>query len=347
MSITILSQLNEWQAHNVEQPIIISDYIVEELYGNALADQLCCQIISVPPGEMSKKIESYYQISRQMVQMHCSRKSTIIALGGGVVGDLAGFVAATFMRGVPCIQIPTTLLGMVDSSIGGKVGINLPEGKNLIGAFLQPQEVVIALEFLETLPEKELRSGLSEVVKYGIIMDAPFFDWLEDNMDQLLSKDRSTLKKAVTRCADLKMEVVEKDAKESNLRQILNYGHTLGHAIEKVTKYQLYTHGEAIAIGMQFAGQLAQGLTGFSKSELKRQNALLRKIHPNLPFPTIDSKELLSAMLSDKKAIAGETVFVLPKSIGTMAKENNGYGIVVSQKVLNDALHTHYSPNPL
>lgn len=338
----ILDHLNEWNP-KLTYPIIITDHIVEELYGTALAEKFQCELISVPPGEMSKEIEPYYEICRQMVQKHCTRNSTVIALGGGVVGDLAGFVAATYMRGVPCIQVPTTLLGMVDSSIGGKVGINLPEGKNLLGAFLQPQEVIIPLDCLETLPDKELRSGLSEVVKYGIILDASFFEWLEENLDKLLQRDREAMKTAVKRCAELKLEVVERDAKESNLRQILNYGHTLGHAIEKATGYQLYTHGEAIAIGMQFAGILAQKLTGFSKNEVMRQNSLLKKVHPELFYPDIDQEVLIEAMYADKKAVAGDLVFVLPEAIGKMAQENGGYGIVISQKVIHDSLHSDYS----
>lgn len=346
MTVTLIDRLSEWKPR-ISSPIIITDHIVEELYGRALANQLGCDLISVPPGEMSKEIEPYYTVCRQMVQKHCTRKSTIIALGGGVVGDLAGFIAATYMRGISCIQVPTTLLGMVDSSIGGKVGINLPEGKNLLGAFLLPQEIVIALECLESLSDKELRSGLSEVIKYGIILDAPFFDWLEGNMDKLLNKERDALRKAVKRCVELKMQVVEQDAKEANLRQILNYGHTLGHAIEKVTRFQLYTHGEAIAIGMQFAGALAHQISGFTSDDLRRQNALLQRVHPHLTFPEVDADQLMEAMLSDKKAISGETVFVLPQSIGKMAQENDGYGIVVSQKVVHDALHSHYSPKAL
>lgn len=342
----ILGHLNEWTP-KLASPIIITDHIVEELYGAVLADKLQCELITVPPGEMSKEIGPYHEICRQMVQRQCTRNSTVIALGGGVVGDLAGFVAATYMRGIPCIQVPTTLLGMVDSSIGGKVGINLTEGKNLLGAYHQPQEIIIPLNCLETLPDKELRSGLSEVVKYGIILDASLFEWLEENLDKLLQRDREALKKVVKWSAELKVEVVEQDAKDSNLRQILNYGHTLGHAIEKATGYQLYTHGEAIAIGMRFAAFLAQKLTGFSKDAVQRQNALLQKIHPELTFPVTDSEILIETMYHDKKAVGSDLVFVLPEVIGKMAQENGGFGIVISQKEIHDSLHSHYSPQNL
>ncbi len=340
--LTMIDQLDDWKP-SIERPVIITDHLVEELYGASLSKRLDCPLISIPPGEMSKEIDRYLEITRKMVQSQCTRRTTVIALGGGVVGDLAGFVASTYMRGVSLIQIPTTLLGMVDSSIGGKVGINLPEGKNLLGAFHQPQEIVIPLKCLETLPDKELRSGLSEVVKYGMILDAAFFKWLEENIEKLLRKDPDTLKTAVKRCAELKMEVVEKDAKESDLRQILNYGHTFGHALEKITGYQEYTHGEAIALGMRFEGCLATEHRQFSNESLKRQNALLDKVHPGLSSPQIDLEKLIESMKADKKAVSGEIVFVLPKEIGKMARETDGYGIVVPQEVVHETLRSHYS----
>lgn len=327
----------------IEHPVIVTDHIVEELYGASLAKRLNCELISIPPGETSKELERFYELTRKMALLNCNRKTTVIALGGGVVGDLAGFAAATYMRGISYIQVPTTLLGMVDSSIGGKVGINLPEGKNLLGAFYQPQEVVVPLNCLETLPEKELRSGMSEVVKYGVILDADFFKWLEENIEKLLNKDSDALKTAVKRCAELKMEVVNQDAKETDLRQILNYGHTFGHALEKITKYQEYTHGEAVALGMRFEGALASVRYQFPAKLLERQNALLDKIHPRLSPPQIDDGELMEAMKGDKKSVGGKTVFVLPQWLGKMVRETNGYGIVIPQKAVHECLRSHYS----
>lgn len=343
-SLTIIDDLADWKP-SIQRPLIVTDHIVEELYGASLAKRLNCELISIPPGEISKEIERYIEIARKMARSNCTRRTTMIALGGGVVGDLAGFVAATYMRGIPYIQVATTLLGMVDASIGGKVGVNIPEGKNLLGAFHQPQEVVIPINCLKSLPEKELRSGLSEVVKYGVILDDSFFEWLEKHIDKLLKRDLATLKYAIRHCAELKMKVVKEDAEESDLRQILNYGHTFGHALEKLTGYQEYTHGEAVALGMRFEGALASKYCHFSTESLARQNALLEKIHPEIFAPQIDIEELMKAMRVDKKAVEGKTVFVLPKHIGKMMRETRGHGIVVPQKVIHECLRSYYSFN--
>jgi 3-dehydroquinate synthase len=341
-SITILDSLKELRLQ-ADNAVIITDHTVQKLFGNALAATLKCELIAVPPGESSKDIHTFHQICRKMAELSCNRHATIMALGGGVVGDLAGFSAATFLRGISLIHIPTTLLAMVDSSIGGKTGINLPEGKNLIGAFHQPKEVVIPLDCLQTLPDRELRSGLSEVIKYGMIADSEFFCWLEENFDKLLNKDLAALRKAIVTCCQIKSSIVSRDERESNLRQILNYGHTIGHALEALTGYSRFTHGEAISLGMQIEGEIAVLQTGLQRSQLNRQNTLLQRLHPELSQPPFHEKDLLDAMKRDKKSIEGKIVFALPSTIGNMAMENQRYGIVVPQKVIHAALHSNHS----
>ena len=293
-------------------------------------------LIVVPTGETAKSFRTVQSCYDQLAAHRLERKSFIIALGGGVVGDLAGFVAATYLRGVAFVQVPTTLLAQVDSSVGGKVGVNLKSGKNLVGAFHQPRLVLCDLDTLDTLPQRELRAGLAEVIKYGIIHDASLFKRLERDMPKLLRKDPRTLADVIARCCQIKADVVGKDETENDLRQVLNFGHTIGHALEAISRYGTYLHGEAISIGQVAAAKISQNLIGLPRRDVDRISALLKKA--GLPiwsrFDPSKRTQLFSAMRLDKKVSNGEIKFVLAKKIGRVV-----WGQAVSdleiQKVLN------------
>lgn len=274
--------------------------------------------ISIPSGETSKCIEQLARIWQKLLDYRADRKTVVVALGGGVVGDLAGFAASTYMRGVRFVQIPTTLLSMVDSSVGGKTGINLPASKNVIGAFWQPHAVCIDTDLLSSLPDREFRSGLAEIVKYGVILDAEFFAFLEANIDRILERDETVLIRMITRSCELKASVVSADERETTgLRAILNYGHTFGHAIEATTDYGTYLHGEAISVGMTMAGYLAAQRGMWSESEQQRQTHLLRQLElPVSLNAPVTSQEMLQAMQSDKKTEHGSLRLILPSEIG-------------------------------
>ncbi len=282
-------------------------------------------LISIPAGEKSKRLAVVEQCFDQLATHRLERKSFIVALGGGVVGDLAGFVAATYLRGIPFVQVPTTLLAQVDSSVGGKTGVNLAAGKNLVGAFYQPQLVLCDLDTLKTLPAREYVSGLAEVIKYGIIYDAILFAQLERNLPKLLQRDAATLAAVIARCCEIKAEVVGQDETESGLRAILNFGHTIGHAIENSSGYGKFLHGEAIAIGQVAAAKLSQALLGLSSVEAARIEKLL--VQAGLPVKIrLDAarrKKLLGAMKLDKKVSAGEIKFVLAEKIGKVVWGQN------------------------
>jgi 3-dehydroquinate synthase len=271
----------------------------------------------VPAGEGSKCEAQLSALWDVLADMRADRKTLVAAVGGGVVGDLAGFAAATFNRGLPLFMVPTTLLAMVDSSVGGKVGINHPRGKNLIGAFHQPLAVWIDTQALDTLPEREYLSGLAEVVKYGVILDAEFFAWLEGHADALRRREREAVRYVVARSCRLKADVVERDEHErTGLRAALNYGHTFAHAFEAVAGYGSWLHGEAVAAGMMCAARLAAARGLIGPDVVERQRALLT----GLGLPTQPGRwpadELLAAMRSDKKAEAGKLRFVLPVRLG-------------------------------
>jgi 3-dehydroquinate synthase len=272
----------------------------------------------VPPGEASKSFAELQKLYDTLAALPADRQTLVVAVGGGVGGDLAGFAAATFNRGMPLLMVPTTLLAMVDSSVGGKTGINHPRGKNLIGAFHQPVGVWIDLAALATLPTREFNSGLAEVEKYGVILDAAFFDWLEANAAKILSRDSSTLKTTIARCCRLKADVVEKDEREeTGLRAVLNYGHTFAHAFETLGHYSTWLHGEAVSAGMVCAARLAEKLGRVDRAFVERQTKLLAQfqlpITVNKDWP-IDA--LLDAMRRDKKAQAGQLRFVVPTRLG-------------------------------
>lgn len=272
--------------------------------------------IALPDGEAYKNSESLNQIYDALLTHRMERKATLIALGGGVVGDLTGFAAATYLRGVPFIQIPTTLLAQVDSSVGGKTGINHPLGKNMIGAFYQPQLVLADTDTLNTLPDRELSAGLAEVIKYGLIRDLPFLEWLEVNMDKLLARDPATLGYAIHRSCQNKAEVVAADERESGNRALLNLGHTFGHAIENGMGYGVWLHGEAVGTGMIMAAELSCRLGWLSKADVARARALILKARLPAVAPDLGYERYLDLMGLDKKVEGGKIRFVLLKALG-------------------------------
>jgi len=292
-------------AERVRNSLVLAGFEVNELV--------------IPDGESYKSLPWASHLFDWLLSMRFDRKSLLVALGGGVIGDLTGFAAATYMRGIPFVQIPTTLLSQVDSSVGGKTGVNHPLGKNMIGAFYQPVLVRADVGTLDTLPMEEYLSGLAEVVKYGVIFDGAFFGFLEENVRGILDRDPETVSKVVRRSCEIKAEVVEKDERESGLRAILNYGHTVGHAIESLTNYVGYRHGEAVSIGMVVAARLALG-EGLCSAEVpERVSALLGRLGLPVHFPDLDTKSVLSAMAIDKQAEGGRVKMVLPRSIGSVS----------------------------
>ncbi|MBQ6298538.1 MAG: 3-dehydroquinate synthase [Selenomonadaceae bacterium] len=274
------------------------------------------EVALIPDGETAKNLREAEKLYTRAIEAGLDRKSVVIALGGGVVGDLAGFVAATFMRGVNLIQIPTTLLAQVDSSVGGKTAVNHALGKNLIGAFHQPRAVFIDLNFLKTLPEREIKSGLGEVVKYGMISDEKFFSYLEDNADKILQRDLKTLAHVVKRSCEIKASVVSSDEREAGLRRILNFGHTLAHAIEEETGYKKYRHGEAVAVGMMAAALISLELGKTSAENVQRLENLIKKFGIMTTCTGLDADKLYAVTFRDKKTVGGVVNWVLMKNFG-------------------------------
>jgi 3-dehydroquinate synthase len=322
--------------------IIISDRNVAPRYGKAAQKALAeagfaASVVTIPAGETAKSLKVLASCYDQLAAQRLERQSFIVALGGGVVGDLAGFVAATYLRGIPFVQVPTTLLAQVDSSVGGKVGMNLKAGKNLVGAFYQPRLVLCDLATLASLPKREYRAGLAEVIKYGIIYDARLFGRLERDLPKLLHRDPSTLAAVVARCCEIKAEVVRQDETESGLRAILNFGHTIGHALEAISHYGKYLHGEAIAIGQVVAANLSAQILGLPASEVERIEALFRRagLPTQLNLSTPDKRRALLAMKLDKKVSAGEIKFVLARRIGAAE-----FGHQVPAALLAGAINT-------
>jgi len=302
--------------------MVVTNPAINSIYG----DPLCrcmreagfeTRTEEIPDGEGYKSLEMAHTLYDSLVTHGFERKSLIVALGGGVIGDLAGFVAATFMRGVPYVQVPTSLLAQVDSSVGGKVAVNHSKGKNLIGAFYQPNLVWIDTKTLETLPKRQFFSGLAEVTKYGVVADEQLFRYSEDNAWQLKGLNQEILQEVIARSCSIKAKIVAGDEREEGLRIILNYGHTIGHALETITNYEFYTHGEAVSIGMTSSMMISQkmGLTGDEES--RRQMRLLETF--NLPTTIrgdIQIDALLETLRRDKKILGGRIRFVLPKAIG-------------------------------
>jgi 3-dehydroquinate synthase len=300
--------------------VIITNPIVKKLHGNTLRQGLTRDgfqviVLEVPDGEEQKSLDTAGRLYHELTNHYAERTTSILALGGGVIGDLAGFVAATYLRGVPLVQIPTTLLAQVDSSIGGKVAVNHEQLKNKIGAFYQPRLVITDIDTLKTLPAKELANGLAEVIKSAVIWDKDFFAYLESNLDRIKSLDTGLLEETVSRTARIKAEIVEKDERDLGLRGILNYGHTIGHAIESASDFKM-EHGEAIAIGMLAAGRISNQLGKLDRKGLDRLKRIIEKAGLPTEIPSLEAKGLLQSMKHDKKVLEGRIRFVLPISIG-------------------------------
>ena len=272
--------------------------------------------IILPDGEAYKNSETLNLIYDALLQNRCERSTTLIALGGGVIGDWTGYAAATYLRGVPFIQIPTTLLSQVDSSVGGKTGINHPLGKNMIGAFYQPQVVLADIDTLKTLPAREFSAGMAEVIKYGLIRDAEFFDWLEANIEQLMALEENAISEAIYRSCRNKAEVVARDEHENGERALLNLGHTFGHAIENAMGYGVWLHGEAVAAGTMLAADLSQRMGWLSTAEVARMHALLTKAKLPLDAPKLGAGKYLELMQLDKKVADGKIRLILQQGIG-------------------------------
>jgi len=273
--------------------------------------------VVLPDGEEEKNWSSLMQVFDVLLSEKCDRKTTLVALGGGVIGDLTGFAAATYMRGVPFVQVPTTLLAQVDSSVGGKTGINHPLGKNMIGAFYQPQAVIADTTTLSTLPSRELSAGLAEVIKHGAIIDARFFDWIEANIAKLLDRDPTALAYAIQRSCEIKADVVRQDEREGGLRAILNFGHTFGHAIEAGLGYGEWLHGEAVGCGMVMAADLSQRLGFIDEAAKIRVTNLVRAAGLPVVAPDLGADRWLELMQVDKKNEGGQIKFILLKPLGT------------------------------
>lgn len=317
---------------------VITNTTVAPLYldrlRNAL-DTLGIESIPVilPDGEQFKNWETLNLIYDALLKNRCERNTTIIALGGGVIGDISGFAAATYLRGVPFIQVPTTLLAQVDSSVGGKTAINHPLGKNMIGAFYQPRLVLADIDTLNTLPDRELTAGIAEIIKYGLIRDLPFFEWIEDNIDGLLARDPHALAYAISRSCENKALVVARDEKESGERALLNLGHTFGHAIENAMGYGNWLHGEAVAAGTVIAAHLSRALGMLDESEVRRIIALfVRAGLPTVP-PDLGIARYLQLMELDKKVEGGKMRFVILDKIGRASVRSG-----IAPEILADAL---------
>ena len=306
-----------------EKVAVITHPRIGRLYGKEIGRSLDKAgfspiLFQFPEGEQNKTIEQAAKIYDFLIENRFERSSTIIALGGGVVGDMTGFVAATFLRGISYIQCPTTVVGQVDASIGGKTGVDHPKGKNLIGAFHQPSLVFVDPSKLTTLSKREYVAGLAEIVKYGVIYDKELFSFMETHAEAILNRDKASLFHCIKRSVEIKAIVVEKDEKELGLRKILNYGHTFGHAIETLTGYKKYKHGEAVSIGMMAAANVAYGLGIAGEDMLLRQKALLTRLGLPTVFPELPSADIMTVLGSDKKVIAGDLYFVLPEQIGSV-----------------------------
>ena len=284
--------------------------------------------------ESAKNLFTLENLSRSLIRAGIDRHALIIAVGGGVVGDVAGFAASACLRGVALVQIPTTLISQVDSAVGGKTGVNLPEGKNLVGTFYPGRLVLVDSAMLKPLPERQYRGGLAEVIKYGIISDAKLFAFLEKNFDAVLRREPNALAHIISRSLEIKAHVVSRDERESGLREILNFGHTFGHALETITNYRVYQHGEAVAWGMMAAALLGHEIGLTPADEVSRIVSLVRRLGPLPPWPNVPPKKLIAVMYSDKKARAGKLRFVLAHKIGKAESHEN-----VPMETLEHVLH--------
>jgi 3-dehydroquinate synthase len=321
--------------------LLISNPEIFDFYGETAIASLQAAGFTVathliPAGESYKTLESIAKIYDLALENYLERSSTMIALGGGVIGDMTGFAAATWLRGINFVQVPTSLLAMVDAAIGGKTGVNHPKGKNLIGAFYQPRLVFIDPQVLTNLPLREFRAGMAEVVKYGIIWDADLFRQLEEaeRLDGISHLSEELLQTIISRSCQAKADVVGQDEKEAQLRAILNYGHTIGHAIESLTGYGTINHGEAVAMGMVAAGKLATALGMWTEEEEKRQNALIKKAGLPTEIPSnLSVEDIIETLKTDKKVKSGKVRFILPNKIGE---------VIISEQVTADLLRRQF-----
>lgn len=310
---------------------VISDDNVAPLYAQHLVDSLAaagvaCEVFTFPAGEEQKNTTTVTDLARQLAARGFDRGDALIALGGGVVGDITGFVASIYMRGIPFVQIPTTLLAQVDSSVGGKTGVDIPEGKNLVGTFYQPQAVFIDIDVLKTLPEQEYRGGLAEVIKYGASIDQTFFAYLEDNVSAIQALQPGVLGTVIRRCCEIKAKVVEQDEREGGVRRILNFGHTIGHAVEAASGYTII-HGMAVAIGMHAVARLAYLGGHIEPPIVQRLDALLQAYGLPITIPEALDRELIRGYLqTDKKTVGGRVYFVLPTAIGEVTITDEVHG---------------------
>ncbi|MBI4440295.1 3-dehydroquinate synthase [Candidatus Woesearchaeota archaeon] len=323
--------------------LVISDSIAGKIFGASLVDalrkrKLKADLIMFNGGEQNKNLKTYSGLMENASALGLDRKSAIIALGGGVVGDMAGFVAATYMRGINYVHIPTTLLAMVDSSIGGKVGVDLKHIKNAAGSFHQPRAVYIDIKYLESLPKKQMSCGLSEVIKHAVVADRNLFGFLEKNMGSIMRKDRNALIKIIRGNCSIKGFIVEKDETEQDLRVIVNYGHTIGHAIESLTHYREFNHGEAVAIGMNVAAHVSREMGFMPLEDVEGQKRLLVKAGLPVAFPKINPSAVISELSRDKKSFGNEIVFTLPEKIGKAKRINDSYRIKVPKAIIRRAI---------
>lgn len=353
-----LGKLGPWVTTHAVRPggrvLLVSNPVVHEHYG-AKAERslreagLEVSSLVIEAGEEQKTLATVSLIHDAAYRNRLERRSLMVALGGGVVGDMVGFAAATWLRGIPVVQVPTTLLAMVDAAIGGKTGVNHPGGKNLIGAFHQPRAVLIDPEVLATLPEREFRAGMAEVIKYGVIGDPTLFDALEAHGQALGSHGLASLKalgpallqEILERSAAAKAMVVAADEREGGLRAVLNYGHTLGHVVETLTGYSTYLHGEAVGLGMLMAGTIARRMGLWSADEEERQQRLIAAAGLPLRLPVLDAEAVLNALQSDKKVRGGLVRFVLPTAIGKVTLRDD-----VAEGTILEALRCHSTPAP-
>ena len=318
-----LGSMDLWKKYCSSQMLIVTNETLVSVYGESLQKQLLdagfhkVELFALPDGEAFKNLETLNGIFDRLLSDQFNRSATLIALGGGVVGDMTGFAAACYQRGVKFIQIPTTLLSQVDSSVGGKTGVNHPLGKNMIGAFYQPQCVVIDVDVLSSLPDRELSAGIAEVIKYGLIRDARFFEWLEENMDRLMARDTDALVHAIERSCEVKAEIVARDEKEGGLRAILNLGHTFGHAIEAHQGYGNWLHGEAVAVGMLMAAEMSCRLSWLDNTVKHRlEHLLFRANLPVLAPGDMSPEDYMGYMSVDKKVLDRRLRLVLMEGLG-------------------------------
>lgn len=319
--------------------VIITDPTVNRLYGKVLKESLLnsgfqIALFEVPEGEEQKSLDTAGRLYHELSNFHAERLTPVLAMGGGVIGDLTGFVAATYLRGVPLIHIPTTLLAQVDSSIGGKVAVNHEQLKNKIGAFYQPRLVVSDTSTLKSLPQTEISDGLAEIIKYAVIRDRELFNIIEKNTDRIKSLDIKLLEEIVYRPAKIKAEVVEKDEFDFGLRHILNYGHTVGHAIESASDFRV-GHGEAVALGMLAAARISNKLGIFREQEVSKLQAVIQKVGLPVKLPELNLERVTQAMSQDKKITRGKTKFVLPKTIGEIFITDGVDTSLVEQVLVN------------